>query len=140
VPSFRIAEAAALLGISDDTLRRWADAGRVRVATEAGRRVIPGADLARLAEELAAHSERPEPRRSTSQSARNQFPGLVTRVVRDTVMAQVDIQAGQHRVVSLMSREAADALALEPGMIAVASVKATSVVVEVPEPGPGRAP
>jgi molybdopterin-binding protein len=75
-----------------------------------------------------------------AESARNRFPGLITRVVRDTVMAQVDIQAGPHRVVSLMSREAADALALEPGMIAVASVKATTVVVEVPEPRSGRPP
>ncbi len=138
MPSFRISEAASLLGVSDDTLRRWAEAGRVPLGTEAGRRVIAGADLARLAEELAAQAERPEPRRVVAQSARNQFLGLVTRVLRDTVMAQVDIQAGPHRVVSLMSREAADALALEPGMIAVASVKATSVVVEVPESRPGR--
>jgi molybdopterin-binding protein len=138
VPTFRISEAASLLGVSDDTLRRWADAGRVTTGTDAGRRVIAGSDLARLAEELAAQGERPEAARGVTQSARNQFPGLVTRVVRDTVMAQVDIQAGPHRVVSLMSREAADALSLEPGMIAVASVKATSVVVEVPESRPGR--
>jgi molybdopterin-binding protein len=140
VPSFRISEAAALLGVSDDTLRRWAEAGRVPVDIKSGRRVIAGADLARLAEELAAQGERPDPRRVSAASARNRFPGLITRVVRDTVMAQVDIQAGPHRVVSLMSREAADALALEPGMLAVASVKATTVVVEVPEARPARTP
>ena len=142
MPNFRIAEAASLLGVSDDTVRRWADAGRVQVVTENGRRVIAGTELARLAEELAAAAERPEPRRIVAQSARNQFAGLVTRVHRDAVMAQVDIQAGPHRVVSLMSREAADALALEPGVLAVASVKATNVVVEVPEAGsaPSRRP
>lgn len=138
VPTFRIREAAELLGVSDDTVRRWADTGRVPTSVEAGRRVIDGADLARFAEELAAGVERPRPRRVVGESARNRFTGLVTKVVRDTVMAQVEIQAGPHRFVSLLSREAADELALEPGVIAVASVKATSVVVEVPEHGPSR--
>ena len=135
MPTYRIREAADLLGVSDDTLRRWADSGRVATTTDtAGRRVVDGALLARFAEELAAAAERPEPRPVVSESARNRFVGLVTRVIRDTVMAQVDIQAGPHRFVSLMSREAADELGLEPGVLAVAAVKATNVVVERPAP------
>lgn len=134
MPSYRIREAAELLGVSDDTLRRWADAGRVATeSNESGRRVIEGAVLAEFAIELAASAERPEPRPVVSESARNRFVGLVTRVLRDTVMAQVDIQAGPHRFVSLMSREAADDLGLEPGVLAVASIKSTNVVVEVPQ-------
>lgn len=139
VPTFRIREAAELLGVSDDTVRRWADVGRVATLTESGRRVIDGVELARFAQELAAGTERPRPRPVVGESARNRFTGLVTKVVRDTVMAQVEIQAGPHRVVSLLSREAADELRLEPGVIAVASVKATSVVVEVPEHRSGGA-
>jgi molybdopterin-binding protein len=135
VPTYRIREAAELLGVSDDTLRRWADSGRVDSGNDdAGRRVIEGADLAQLAEEIAATAERPELRPVVRESARNRFVGLVTRVLRDTVMAQVDIQAGPHRFVSLMSREAADELGLEPGVLAIAAVKATNVVVEVPAP------
>lgn len=131
---FRIREAADLLGVSDDTVRRWADGGRVATVTDhAGRKNIDGAVLARFAIELAASSERLEPRPVVSESARNRFVGLVTRVVRDTVMAQVEIQAGPHRIVSLMSREAADELQLEPGVLAVAVVKSTNVVVEVPK-------
>jgi molybdopterin-binding protein len=130
---YRIREAADLLGVSDDTLRRWADGGRVASESdESGRRVIEVAALARFALELAATGERPEPRPVVSESARNRFVGLVTRVLRDTVMAQVDIQAGPHRFVSLMSREAADDLGLEPGVLAIASIKSTNVVVEVP--------
>jgi molybdopterin-binding protein len=140
VATFRISEAAALLGVSDDTVRRWADAGRVPTSTdEVRRRVIAGADLARFAEELASTAERPKPRTVIGESARNRFTGLVTNVVRDTVMAKVEIQAGPHRIVSLMSREAADELELEPGVIAIASVKATNVVVEVPERPSSRA-
>ncbi|MDT7789422.1 MAG: hypothetical protein QOF58_7841 [Pseudonocardiales bacterium] len=131
--AFRISEAAALLGVSDDTLRRWADAGRVPTTRDAsGRQAIDGPDLARLAEETAAAAGRPAPRPVLSESARNRFLGLVTKVTRDTVMAQVEIQAGPHRIVSLMSREAADELGLEPGVLAVAAVKSTNVVVEVP--------
>ena len=134
MPSYRIREAAELLGVSDDTLRRCADGGRIETETdESGRRVIEGAALATFASELAASAERPEPRPVVSESARNRFVGLVTRVLRDTVMAQVDIQAGPHRFVSLMSREAADDLGLEPGVLAVASIKSTNVVVEVPD-------
>ena len=130
---FRIRESADLLGVSDDTVRRWADSGRIATTTDhAGRQCVEGAVLARFAEELAASTERPEPRPVVLESARNRFVGLVTRVVRDTVMAQVEIQAGPHRIVSLMSREAADELQLEPGVLAVAAVKSTNVVVEVP--------
>ena len=138
--TFRIREAAELLGVSDDTVRRWADAGRLPTTTDdARRRVIAGTELARLAEELAGSAERPRPRSVVGESARNRLTGLVTKVVRDKVMAQVEIQAGPHRIVSLMSREAADELELEPGVIAIASVKATNVVVEVPEHRSGRA-
>ena len=130
---FRIREAADLLGVSDDTVRRGADSGRVTATTDgSGRLGIEGAVLARFATELAASAERPEPQPVVSESARNRFVGLVTRVVRDTVMAQVEIQAGQHRIVSLMSREAADELQLEPGVLAIAAVKSTNVVIELP--------
>jgi molybdopterin-binding protein len=132
VPAYRFREAAALLGVSDDTLRRWADAGRVATATdEGGRRVIDGAELARFAEANAAPV--PDTQPVHRESARNRFVGLVTRVVRDTVMAQVELQCGPYRVVSLMSREAADELGLEPGATAIAAVKSTNVVVEIPQ-------
>jgi molybdopterin-binding protein len=132
MPHYRLRDAAELLGVSDDSLRRWADSGRVATSVDAaGRRVIDGAELARFAEANAAPV--PEARAIARESARNRFVGLVTKVVRDTVMAQVEIQCGPYRVVSLMSREAADELGLEPGVTAVASVKSTNVVVEVPE-------
>lgn len=128
---FRIGEAAELLGVSADTVRRWADAGELTTRRTAGRqRVIDGAALAAFAAERPAA---PEPGTITGRSARNRFTGIVTRVVKDTVAAQVEIQAGPHRVVSLLTREAVDELGLEPGMLAVAAVKATSVVIEVPE-------
>jgi molybdopterin-binding protein len=132
VSSFRVREAAELLGVSDDTVRRWADAGRLPTTVSGGRRAIDGAALARFSEELARSDERAELSPVVRESARNRMRGLVTRVVRDTVMAQVEIQAGPFRIVSLMSREAADELGLEPGSLAVAAVKATNVVVEVP--------
>ncbi len=132
---FRIRQAADLLGVSDDTLRRWADSGRLPTTTdESGRRAIEGTELARFAELLAGETPAADPEGLGRSSARNRFTGLVTRVVRDTVMAQVEIQAGPYRVVSLMSREAADELRLEPGVLAVASIKSTNVVVEVPDP------
>jgi molybdopterin-binding protein len=135
MPTFRIKEAAGLLGISTDTLRRWADGGRIETMTDAsGRLAVDGAELARLAQELTKSADHGESRAVVGHSARNRFSGLVSRVVRDTVMAQVEIQAGPHKFVSLLSREAADELGLEPGMLAVATVKATNVSVEIPEP------
>nr|WP_246573047.1 helix-turn-helix transcriptional regulator [Kineosporia corallincola] len=131
---FRIRQAAELLGVSDDTVRRWADSGRLPTTTdESGRRAVEGAELARFAEQLAAEAPPADQDGLGRSSARNRFTGLVTRVVRDTVMAQVEIQAGPYRVVSLMSREAADELGLKPGVLAVASIKSTNVVVEVPD-------
>jgi molybdopterin-binding protein len=119
-----------LLGVSDDTLRRWADADRIATSTDgAGRRVIDGAELAHFAETNATPV--PETGSTHRESARNRFVGLVTKVTRDTVMAQVELQCGPYRVVSLMSREAADDLGLEPGVTAVAAVKSTNVVIEV---------
>jgi molybdopterin-binding protein len=131
VSLYRFREAAQLLGVSDDTLRRWADAGRLPTVTDdAGRRAVDGVELARFAEQNAAPL--PDAAPVVRESARNRFVGLVTRVVRDSVMAQVELQCGPYRVVSLMSREAADDLGLEPGVTAIASIKSTNVVVEVP--------
>jgi molybdopterin-binding protein len=136
MPTFRIRQAAGLLGISADTLRRWADGGRIGTVTDAsGRLAVDGVALARLARELAEPADHGEARPVATQSVRNRFSGLVSRVVRDQVMAQVKIQAGPHRFVSLLSREAADELGLEPGVLAVAAVKATNVSVEIPTAG-----
>ncbi len=133
MPTYRIKEAADLIGVSGDTLRRWADAGRIRAVTDSsGRLAVDGVALARLVQELAESGDHGEGRAVIAHSVRNRFSGLVSRVVRDTVMAQVEIQAGPHRFVSLLSREAADELGLEPGMLAVAAVKATNVSIEIP--------
>lgn len=126
----RIGQAAEVLGVSADTVRRWADDGLLSTRrTSGGQRVVDGADLARFVDEQAAA---PELAAIVSESARNRFPGIVTRVVKDKVAAQVEMRAGPYRVVSLMTREAADELRLQPGTLAVAAVKATNVVVEVP--------
>ena len=127
--AYRISHAAQLLGVSDDTVRRWVDQGILPVTGDSPTR-IPGAALAERAVELA-ESTPPDPTDVLS-SARNRFVGLVTRVQIDGVMAQIDIQAGPHRIVSLMSAEAARDLALEPGSLAVAVVKATTVLLETP--------
>ncbi|MCY4632345.1 MAG: helix-turn-helix transcriptional regulator [bacterium] len=127
--SYRIGHAAELLGVSVDTVRRWADEGHLAVTrTAGGQRLVNGEDLARLATERA---DNPGEGRSRV-SARNRFAGLVTRVRADELMAQVEIQAGPYRVVSLMTREAAEDLGLAAGVEAVAVVKATTVVVERP--------
>ncbi|CAN5248289.1 TOBE domain-containing protein [soil metagenome] len=129
----RVSEAAALLGVSDDTVRRWADAGRITIHKGAnGRMTIDGAQLAPLAQELAAESALATAFPGSKTSARNRITGIVTKVTKDLVMAQVEIQAGPFRIVSLMSSEAATELGLQPGSLATASVKATNVVIEVP--------
>ena len=130
MPQFRIADAAKLLGVSDDTVRRWVDAGTLPVQPDASnRKVIDGAALAEFARSHAHAAPDPS---GVQRSARNRFVGLVTNVMTDTVMAQVEIQCGPHRVVSLMSSEAARELGLEPGVLAVAVIKSTNVVVETP--------
>lgn len=128
VPRIRVSEAAALLGVSDDTVRRWGESGRITLHADGRRLSVDGAELAALAHEIAAES--PLATGPAGTSARNRIPGIVTRVLRDEVVAQVELQAGPFRIVSLMTREAADELGLEPGRIAAASVKATNVVIE----------
>jgi molybdopterin-binding protein len=131
MPAYRMGQVAELLGTSVDTVRRWADAGRFPTErTAAGYRVVDGVELARFMR-ASADSPGGEPLFG-AQSTRNRFPGIVTRVAKDGLVAQVEIQAGPYRVVSLMTREAADELRLEPGMLATAAVKATNVIVELP--------
>ena len=128
--TYRVGQVAELLGVSTDTVRRWADSGRLRMARPAGgQRLIDGADLARF---LTQTTRPPESEFNVAESARNRFPGIVTKVEKEGLVAVVHMQAGPHRVVSLMTREAADELELEPGDLAVAVVKSTNVVVEVP--------
>lgn len=124
--TYRLMAAAQLLNVSDDTVRRWAEAGRLPTTLDAeGRRVVAGADLAAFAVELAG-----DPSGPTGTSARNSFPGIVTRVLRGDVVSQVEVQSGPHRLVSLLSTESVDELGLEPGAPATASVKSTHVVLE----------
>ena len=125
----RIGQAAELLRVSPDTVRRLVDSGQLKtVRSSGGQRQIDGAGLARYMASLP----RPDPPPAASESARNRFTGIVTRVVKDGVAAQVEMQAGPFRIVSLITRESVDELGLKPGMIAVASVKATNVVIELP--------
>lgn len=132
---YRVAEVADVLGVSDDTVRRWIEAGRLPAVSGPDQRAaVRGEDLARFAKELAdagpegvTHTSR-----ASAVSARNRLRGIVTGVKRDAVMAQVDMVCGPYRVVSLMSSEAANDLGLEPGVVAIASVKSTNVVVELP--------
>ncbi|MEU0543236.1 helix-turn-helix transcriptional regulator [Nocardia sp. NPDC005978] len=130
--NLRISEAAALLGVSDDTVRRWIDQGRLpEVKLENGRKGVRGSDLAEVLR--ATNAEATALGATVAASARNRMRGIVTRIVKDTVMAQVEMQAGPFRLVSLVSRESVDELGLEVGSIAVASIKSTHVVVEIPE-------
>ena len=127
VADYRIGQAAEAIGVRVETLRRWERDGKLTtVRTPGGQRMVAAAEVARLLAERRA--ERPQ----GGVSRRNAFPGVITKVTRDKVSALVEIQAGPHRVVSLITREAADELGLEPGMEAVATVKATSVMVELP--------
>lgn len=130
VPHLRISDAAALLGVSDDTVRRMVDAGRLSFGTDdAGRHTVDGAELAAVAQELA----HPAAVGITGgASARNRMRGIVTSITRDTVMAQVEMQCGPFRITSLLSSDSVDELGLRVGSVAVASIKATHVVVEVP--------
>jgi molybdopterin-binding protein len=126
----RISDAARFMGVSDDTVRRWLDAGTLTKHKDAsGRATVDGAQLAALAREQSALPQDPT---GIGRSARNRFVGIVTEVLQDTVMAQVEMQCGPHRVVSLMSAEAVRELGIEPGSVAVAVVKATMVTVETP--------
>jgi molybdopterin-binding protein len=125
----RIGQVAELLRVSSDTVRRLVDSGQIKTARSAGgQRQIDGAALARYMAALP----RPETPPVVSESARNRFAGIVTRVIKDGVAAQVEMQAGPYRIVSLLTRESADELGLKPGVMAVASVKATNVVIELP--------
>jgi molybdopterin-binding protein len=131
VPQFRIREASELLGVSDDTVRRWVEGGTLAASRDrAGRKVIDGIDLAEFARKHAAATA-PDPS-GVGRSARNRFVGLVTRVDTDGLMAQVELQCGPHTVVSLMSSEAVREMRLEPGRLAVAVIKATMVIIETP--------
>lgn len=127
--TIRVGEAAEVLGVSIDTLRRWESAGRLRVSrSKGGQRLVALSEVRRLqAERRLGKRERP----IVAQSARNRFPGVVTKVERDRVAAVVEVQAGQFRLVSLMTAEAAEELGFRPGMSVVCVVKATNVVVEI---------
>ena len=129
---YKTTQVAELLGVSPDTVRRWFDEGRLKPSEGSGRqRGIEGADLAAY---LSGQASAYEPDSVMSQSARNRFTGIITRVERDTLVAVVEIHAPPHRLVSMMTREAADELDLQPGDLATAAVKSTNVVVELPRP------
>jgi molybdopterin-binding protein len=129
--SLKIGEAAELLGVSVDSVRRLADSGRLpTIRTAGGQRVVDARVLARFMAKVHADAK---PEATVGRSARNHFPGIVTRVIKDRVAAQVEMQAGPHRLVSLITREAVDDLGLAPGVRAVAVVKATNVIIELPK-------
>ncbi len=132
MPQMRIRDAASYLGVSDDTVRRWVDRGLLSAARDdSGRQVVDGYEVALVARDQASPPAIPG---GTWSSARNRMVGLVTDIRTDTVMAQVELQCGPFRVVSLMSREAVEQLGLERGSVAVAVTKATTVIVETAEP------
>lgn len=125
--TYRIGEAAELLGVRVETLRRWERDGKLKVRrTTGGQRVVPATEVARLLGER--HQRQP----IASASQRNRFAGVITEVKRDTLAATVEIQAGPHRILAFITREAVDEMRLKPGMPAVAAVKATNVTIELP--------
>lgn len=131
MPKIRIRDAAAYLSVSDDTVRRWIEVGSLPAETdEHNRKVIDGYTLAQFAKAQA--SPMPDPSQ-VDRSARNRFVGLVTNIITDKVMAQVELQCGPFRVVSLMSSEAVTDLGLELGSVAVAVIKSTTVIIETPQ-------
>jgi molybdopterin-binding protein len=131
VPQLRIRDAASYLGVSDDTVRRWVDQGLLAAQTDSSNRmVVDGYDLAKLVKAQASPASDPS---HVERSARNRFVGLVTNINMDKVVAQVELQCGPHRVVSLMTSEAVRELKLELGSVAVAVVKATTVIIETPQ-------
>ena len=128
--TYKPSQVAEILGVSPDTVRRWCEEGRLRSTENSGRgRSIDGADLA---DYLSNQSTAYEPDSVLRQSARNRFTGIITRVERDKLVAIVEVHAPPHRVVSMMTREAADELNLQPGDLATAAVKSTNVVIELP--------
>ncbi|MEU8685572.1 TOBE domain-containing protein [Streptomyces sp. NPDC048611] len=134
MPTYSIGQAAGLLGVSSETVRRWADGGQLRMERDgAGNRVLDGVSLAAFAKERAAGLH-PVPGEVLT-SVRNAFAGIVTRVTLDEVIAQVEIQSGPHRVVSVVSREAVEELGIEVGMTATARVKSTHVHIDLPDDG-----
>ena len=131
MPHMRIKDAARYLGVSDDTVRRWIDQGTLEAAVDgSGRKVVDGYEVAQVARR---HASPPAIPGGVASSARNRFVGLVTDLQLDTVMAQVEMQCGPFRVVSLMSSEAVRDLGLELGSVAVAVIKSTNVIVETAE-------
>jgi molybdopterin-binding protein len=126
---YSVSEAAGLLSVSADTVRRWIDNGSLGATrTVNGRRRIEGVALAHFAQSLHESSHLLT---SSSDSIRNHFTGIVTKVTKDKVMAQVELQAGPYRVVALISREAVDDMGLVPGVMASAVVKSTNVSIEL---------
>ena len=132
MPQYRPGQIAELLGVSTDTVRRWCDDGRLEtVRSQGGHRMVDGASLARF---VRGQDEADVPEELHSQSARNRFTGVVTRVERDRLTAVIELHAGRFRIVSLLTREAVDDLRLEEGDLATAVVKATSVIMEIVQP------
>ncbi len=130
MPAYKTSVVADLLGVSTDTVRRWIDEGRLESSPATGRqRSIDGAQLAEF---LSQRASAYEPESVLAQSARNRFTGIVTKVERDTLVAVVEIHSPPHRIVSMMTREAADEMDLQPGDLATAAVKSTNVIVELP--------
>jgi molybdopterin-binding protein len=129
-PPLRIGQAAEVLGVSVDTIRRWAAEGTLKTTrTDGGQRLVSAGEVRRM---LEARRKTAPQRPIAAQSARNRFPGVVTRVVADRVAATVEVQAGPHRLLSLLTAEAVRELRLKPGDQVICVVKATNVIVEVP--------